>query len=74
GQAEDDLFNIKDENRLNLDLRLSGATAITDRDRGVVEQTPARPFDLAGNILSPTGGEIDPALSARAGKPVTIAA
>lgn len=74
GQAEGDLFNIKDENRLNLDLRLNGSTAITDRDRGVIEQTPSRPFDLVGNVVSPTGGEIDPALSARAGKPVTVAA
>lgn len=74
GQAEGDLFNIKDENRLNLDLRVSGASAITDKDRGVVEQAPSRPFDLTGNIVSPTGGEIDPALSARAGKPVTVAA
>ena len=73
GQAEGDLFNLKDENRLNLDLRLTGATSITDRERNVIEQIPARPFDFVGNVVSPTGGEIDPLLSTRAGRPVTVA-
>jgi hypothetical protein len=74
GQAEGDLFHLKDENRLNIDLRLTGASAITDQERNVVEQAPGRPFDLVGNVVSPTGGEIDPLLSARAGRPVTVAA
>ncbi len=73
GQAEGDLFHLQGDSRLNIDLRYSGNTALTDHDRGVIETTSGPPYDLLGNVVSPTpGAQIDPALSAAAGKPVTI--
>jgi hypothetical protein len=74
GKAEVDLLHIRRDNRLNLDLKYAGASNITDADRTIVEPTPAIPYDLTGNVVSATpGGQIDPALSALAGRPVNIA-
>jgi iron complex outermembrane recepter protein len=72
--GELDLLHIRRDDRLNLDLKYSGASGITDASRGIIETPPREPFDLTGNVVSPMpGGQIDPALSALAGKPVTIA-
>ncbi len=72
GQAEVDLLHIRGDNRLNLDLKYQGSSHITDAARDIAE--PATPFDLTGNLVSATpGAEIDPALSALAGRPVTAA-
>ncbi len=74
GQAEGDLFHLRGDNRLNIDLKYTGNTDITDADRGVIEQNTGTQYDLIGNVVSPTkGAQIDPALSALAGQPVTIA-
>lgn len=74
GQLEGDLFHIKDDDRVNIDVRLTGATAITDRQRHVIEAVTGPPYDLIGNVVSAVpGGQIDPTLSARAGQPVTVA-
>jgi hypothetical protein len=74
GQAELDMLHIRRDDRLNLDLKYTGASDITDADRGVGEATPSAPFDLIGNVVSATpGAQIDPALSALAGRPVTVA-
>jgi hypothetical protein len=74
GQAEADLLHIRGDNRLNLDLKYVGASQITDAARGIIEPTPNTPYDLTGNITSAIpGAQIDPALSALAGKTVTVA-
>jgi hypothetical protein len=74
GRAEVDLLHIRRDDRLNLDMKYTGASNITDADRGIVEPGPAIPYDLAGKVVSATpGGQIDPALSALAGRPVTLA-
>jgi hypothetical protein len=74
GQAEGDLFHLRGDNRLNIDLKYTGNTDITDADRGVIEQNTGSQYDLIGNVVSPTrGAQIDPALSALAGQAVTIA-
>jgi iron complex outermembrane receptor protein len=74
GQAEADLLHIRRDDRLNLDLKYVGASGITDADRDTIEPTPAIPYDLNGNVVSATpGGQIDPALSALVGRPVTVA-
>ena len=74
GQAEADQFRVLRDDRLNLDLKYKADGGITDADRGLNEAASGQPFDLAGNVLSsPPGGQIDPALSALAGRPVTIA-
>jgi hypothetical protein len=74
GQAEADMIHIRRDDRLNLDLKYEGSSEITDASRGIIEPTPAEPYGLLGNIVSATpGAQIDPALSALAGRPVTIA-
>jgi iron complex outermembrane receptor protein len=75
GQAEIDQLRIHGDSRLNLDLKYTGSSQITDASRGIVEQTPGAPYSIPGNVTSATpGGQIDPALSALAGQPVTVAA
>ena len=74
GQAEADLLHIRRDDRLNLDLKFVGASGITDAARDTIEPTPAFPYDLTGNVVSAIpGGQIDPALSALVGRPVTVA-
>jgi hypothetical protein len=74
GQAESDLFHLRRDDRLNIDLRYTGNTAITDDARHVTENNTGPQYDLIGNVVSPTpGAQIDPGLSALAGQPVTIA-
>lgn len=73
-QAELDLLHIRRDDRLNLDLKYQGASGITDAARGIIEPAPLTPFDLIGNVVSATpGAQIDPTLSALAGRPVTVA-
>ena len=74
GQAEADLLRLRGDGRLNLDLKYTGRSELTEADRGLTSVATGQPFDLTGNVVSPTsGGEIDPALSALAGHPVTEA-
>ncbi len=74
GQAEMDLFHVRGDSRLNMDLKYQGNSAITDAARGLIETTPSAPYALGGNVTSTTpGGQIDPGLSALAGQPVTVA-
>ncbi len=74
GQAEADLLRLRGDSRLNLDLKYHGASNLTEADRDLTSIALGQPFDLAGNVVSPTsGGEIDPALSAAVGHTVTEA-
>jgi hypothetical protein len=74
GQAETDLIHIRRNDRLNLDLKYQGNSQITDAARGIIEPAPTTPYALSGNVLGAApGAEIDPALSALAGRPVTVA-
>ena len=74
GQAEIDQFQVRRDTRLNLDLKYQAASGLTDADRGLSETTTGAPFDLAGNVISPTSGaQIDPTFSALVGRPVTVA-
>ncbi|MGA0602491.1 TonB-dependent receptor [Caulobacter sp. KR2-114] len=73
GQVEIDQFQVRRDTRFNLDLKYQAAGGLTDAERGLTEPAAGAPYDLAGNVVSPTGGEIDPALSALAGRPVTVA-
>ena len=66
---------LNDSGRLSLDVEYERADALLESERDLVQSASARPFDLTGNVgASPFGGEIDPALSALAGEPVTVAA
>lgn len=74
GKAELDLLHIRRDDRLNLDVKYNINSDVTAADRGVIETPPTIPFDLTGNVVSATpGAQIDPALSALLGRPVTIA-
>ena len=73
GQAEVDHFQVRRDVRTNIDIKYQAAGGLTDAERDLVEPQAGAPFDFAGNVVSPTGGEIDPALSALVGTPVTIA-
>jgi hypothetical protein len=73
GQAEVDQFSVRRDTRTNFDLKYQYVAGLTDAQRSLVEPTSGPPFDLAGNVTSPTGGQIDPALSALVGSPVTVA-
>lgn len=73
--AELSQVRIRGDNRLNLVLKAQTASALTEDERDLVSSSSgARPFDLNGNITGAMlGGEIDPALSALVGGPVTVA-
>lgn len=62
--------------RLIVDVEYEMATALRESERGIVQPDSSAPFALGGNIgASPfgTGAEISPALSALAGRPVSLA-
>lgn len=62
-------------NRLNIDTEFESSSRITEDERAIIPSSASAPYALAGNITGTgAGGEIDPALSALAGRFVTIAA
>ena len=66
------LNKIRRDERLELDIKYSQNSGILESERGVT-RAPQTLFDTVGNITGFNGGEIDPALSALAGTPVTVA-
>ncbi len=74
GQVELGLFRIDGDKRFNIDLKVERATALTEDERGLTSLTSGQTFDLVGNVRGTgPGGEIDPGLSALAGRTVTRA-
>ena len=62
--------------RLIVDVEYEMATALRESERGIVQPDGSAPFALGGNIgAAPygVGVEIDPALTALAGRPITLA-
>ncbi len=62
--------------RLIVDVEYEMATALRESERGIIQPDSTAPFALGGNIgASPyaSGAAIDPALSALAGRTVTLA-
>ena len=57
-------------NRINLGVRYSGTSALRESQRDIVPTTTSL-FDPRGNITGIGGAQIDPALSALVGRPVT---
>ena len=62
------------QGRTNLAIRLQHSDALLESDRDLVSRGQSGVYDVLGNITAATTGEIDPALSALAGAPVTVAA
>ncbi|MGH6966381.1 MAG: TonB-dependent receptor [Phenylobacterium sp.] len=74
GQAELGVFRIADDHRAHIDVKYQASSALTEAERDLIPLSSGQAFDLLGNVRSaPPGGEIDPALSALLGQPVTIA-
>jgi hypothetical protein len=73
--GEVQLTHIRDRDRFNFSLRARSSGLLRESDRGVLQPQQDQPFDPIGNIIPGPGfAEIDPALSALAGFPVSVAA
>lgn len=76
GSYEGDLnvLRITNGGRWNVDAEVRRDTPLFESERDLIQSDSTRPFALGGNIGAPTlGAEIDPALSALVGEPVTVA-
>ena len=71
-ETEASTLRLKNGNRSSFDIQVSHNDALFESERGIVLEDPVLPFDITGNITAPIiGNEIDPALSALVGTPVT---
>lgn len=66
------MTRLRDGRRLTLGLEYRHTDPLLQSDRDIAPD-PDVAFDAIGNVTAAHGGEIDPALSAAAGRPVTIA-
>jgi iron complex outermembrane recepter protein len=76
-RSEAILTRIREQQRINLSVRVRDEQALLESDREILQPSPPFPFDLRGNIIADPrlgSSEIDPALSTLAGRPVTLAA
>jgi iron complex outermembrane receptor protein len=74
GAGELGVVRIDGDKRTNLDFKYNRSTALRESSRDLTSLASQRDFDLIGNVAAASGaGEIDPALSALAGQPVTVA-
>ena len=69
------LTNVSGNTRANLSLRGGREDPLLESQRGIIQPSVSIPYALTGNVIGfpNTSGEIDPALSARAGQIVTVA-
>ncbi len=74
GQAEANVTRITGERRMNFDLKYNAKASLLESQRDLTSLAAGQDFDFAGNVSAALpGGQIDPALSALAGRPVTVA-
>ncbi len=74
-EFETTFSRIGQEARLNVNIEFERRTKLTEDERSILSSTASSPFALEGNVTGlGMNGEIDPALSALAGRSVTIAA
>jgi hypothetical protein len=75
GVGDFNMFRIRGDNRVNLDVKYQAADDLTESQRGIMSAATGRPYALAGNVgpAPGAGGIVDPALSAAARMPVTVA-
>jgi hypothetical protein len=75
GSLDANRFSVRDDDRVNIDLKVSGNSDITYAARGLSGASQGPPFALQGNVVAGSGrGPVDPALTALAGFPATVAA
>uniref|UniRef100_UPI0025F370A3 TonB-dependent receptor n=1 Tax=uncultured Caulobacter sp. TaxID=158749 RepID=UPI0025F370A3 len=65
--------HINGDKRWNVDLQVSHDPYLLEKDRDIVRSPNGQPFDLVGNVSGIGGAQLDPALSALVGGPVTFA-
>jgi hypothetical protein len=73
---EANLVRIHGDQRFTVNLRFQDQASLLESQRDLTSMAAGQPFDLRGNVAALRGAasaEIDPALSALAGQPVTIA-
>ena len=72
--AEANFLRLNEGNRATLVLRARHVDPLLESDRNIVPDTSGLPFDLVGNVIpvGTPGDQIDPLLSALAGKAVTV--
>lgn len=74
-ELQGSIIRIDGNNRLLIDAEITSRSALLESDRNIDQGPSDTPRAIGGNILSLTPGtEIDPALSALVGTPVTVAA
>jgi hypothetical protein len=74
-EFETTLSRIGKSTRLNIDIEFESRSRLTEHERDVASSSASAPYALTGNVTGlGTGGQIDPALSALAGRIVTVAA
>lgn len=74
GGAELGRLRISKDRRTSVDVEYRGASSLLESERDLIQTARGGPFSLPGNVGAVRrGGEIDPALSALAGRPVTVA-
>ncbi|MBN9320544.1 MAG: hypothetical protein J0I28_12750 [Caulobacterales bacterium] len=68
GSAGGSSFKLEGNDRVNIGMRYTESTALTEAERDLLSQSTT-PFAIDGNVVGTgAGGEIDPALSALAGR------
>ena len=73
GSADGNSFRVLRDDRLNIDVKVSGNTDLTYASRGLSTPSVGAPYALGGNITAASGfGPIDSALTAVAGRPLTV--
>lgn len=65
---------IRGQDRLNLTLREARSDVLLESERNILPTAEFTPFAPSGNIIPLFGPEIDPALSALVGQPVSVLA
>lgn len=72
-EGEVSMLRLSGKSRLNITANYQRNTPLTDSERDVVQTARAIPLDFGGVISVAGGGEISPALSALAGRTLTLA-
>ena len=73
-QANASRLRLNRDGRMNVAVKYQRSDALLESDRDLISSGTSGLYDMVGNVASTlNGGEIDPALSALAGQPITVA-
>lgn len=73
-RGESLLTYIKGQDRVNLTVRGADSGKLLESERDFIPNPETFPYSPIGNIIPASGTEVDPALSAAVGQPVTVVA